>query len=85
VWLHLFLILAGGGSCGKLRAVAALLLGEEIPAPVVQQAGWVREPVSTSRRTGFTVAGNGTTTHRLSILQHSQFAHYVLEQIQAVR
>jgi hypothetical protein len=48
VWLHLFLIFSGGGSCGKLRAVAALLLGEEIPAPVVQQAGWVREPVSTS-------------------------------------
>jgi hypothetical protein len=39
VWLLLLLILARGGSCGKLRAVAALFLVEDISVPVVQQAG----------------------------------------------
>ena len=48
IWLHLFLILARGGSCGKLRAMAAHFLGEDIPVPIVQRAGWVPGPVSTS-------------------------------------
>jgi hypothetical protein len=42
VYLHSFLIFPRGGSCGKLRAFAALFLGEDTPVGILQEFGWAR-------------------------------------------